>query len=265
MRSLADQGVAIEARPFQIGVRIEHPQELIDRSQYGAFAGNPRLPAAEYALRHRAHGGWRSVHSFCMCPGGVIVPSINREGEICTNGMSRHARDGEFANAALVVPVNEKDFGSGRFDGLAFQERIERAAFEITGSFRAPAQKASDFLADRLGEAPERTSYPLGVEPAQFSRILPRPVYQSIVRALGMTFERSIRGFAGEKGSVLGPETRVTSPVRFVRDEATRESVSTARLYPVGEGSGYAGGIVSSALDGLLTARAITERYKPTG
>jgi len=262
-RTLSDQGVAVEARPFQVGVRIEHPQELIDRAQYGPSAGHPKLPPAEYALRHTAHGGWRSVHSFCMCPGGVVVPSMNEDGQICTNGMSRSARDGEFANAALVAPVGPKDFGTGRFDGLAFQERIERAAFAATGSFSAPAQKAHDFIDDRAGDAPERTSYPLGVVPARFSRILPRRVYQSIVRGLAMTFKRSVRGFATEQGAILGPETRVSSPVRIVRADESRESVSTPGLFPIGEGSGYAGGIVSSALDGLRTARSIIERFKP--
>ena len=262
-RTLSDQGVAMEARPFQVGVRIEHPQEMIDRAQYGTFAGHPRLPPAEYSLRHKAHGGWRSVHSFCMCPGGVVLPAMNEGGQVCTNGMSRAARDGEFANAALVVPVGPKDFGGGRFDGLAFQEHIERAAFKATGSFSAPAQRAGNFIEDREGEPPERTSYPLGVVPVQFSKILPRPVYQSIVRGLAMTFNHSIRGFAGERGTILGPETRVSSPVRIVRGDDTRESISTPGLYPIGEGSGYAGGIVSSAIDGLRTARAIIERFKP--
>lgn len=263
VRVLADQGVGIEARPFQVGVRIEHPQQMIARSQYGESAGHPRLPSAEYSLRHKAHGGWRSVHSFCMCPGGVVVPAMNREGEICTNGMSRRARDGEFANSALVVPVGPKDFGGGRLDGLAFQEQIERAAFAATGSFSAPAQRAEDFVRDRVGDVVERTSYPLGVVPVQWSRILPRAVCQSIVRALAMSFDRSIRGFAGPQGTVLGPETRVTSPVRLVRNERTHESVSTPGLYPAGEGAGYAGGIVSSAIDGLRTARSLIERYCP--
>jgi len=262
-RTLSDQGVAMEARPFQVGVRIEHPQEMIGRAQYGTSAGHPKLPPAEYSLRHKAHGGWRSVHSFCMCPGGVVLPAMNENGEVCTNGMSRSARDGEFANAALVVPVGPKDFGGGRFDGLAFQEHIERAAFKATGSFSAPAQRADHFIEDRKGGVPERTSYPLGVVTAQFSRILPRPVYQSIVRGLAMTFNHSIRGFASERGTVLGPETRVSSPVRIVRGDDTRESISTPGLYPIGEGSGYAGGIVSSAIDGLRTARAIIERFKP--
>ncbi len=263
LRTLADQGVAIAARPFQVGVRIEHPQQMIDHSQYGDFAGHPQLPAADYSLQHTAHGGWRSVHSFCMCPGGVIVPAMNEDGEICTNGMSTSARDGEFANTALVVPVGPKDFGDGRFDGMAFQERIERAAFAATGSFSAPAQRADDFVKDRIGSVPARSSYPLGVVPAQFSRILPHAVCGSIARALAMTFERVIRGFASERGTVLGPETRVSSSVRLVRDERTRQSVSTPGLYPIGEGSGYAGGIISSAIDGIVTARAIIERHRP--
>ncbi len=262
-RNLADQGVALEARPFQIGVRIEHPQEMIDRCQYGRCAGHPRLPAAEYSLQHKARGGWRSVHTFSMCPAGTVVPTVSRAGEVCTSGMSARARGGAFANAALIVPVSPKDFGGGRFDGVAFQERIERAAFAATGSLSAPAQRARDFVADRTGTAPDRTSYPLGIVPVQFSRILPRTVYRSIVRALAITFDRAIRGFAGESGTVLGPETRVSSPLRILRDESSRESVSTPGLFPIGEGAGYAGGIMSSALDGVLTARALVERYRP--
>ena len=263
VRTLSDQGVALAARPFQMGVRIEHPQEMINQAQYGRHAGHPALPAAEYALQHTAHGGWRSVHTFCMCPGGTVVPAVSRAGELCTNGMSRHARDGAFANAALVVPVGPKDFGPGRLAGLSFQEQIERAAFTAAGSLRAPAQKADDFVADRSGDVPDRSSYPLGIVPARFSRLLPRAVCRSIIRALAIAFDRSIRGFAGEQGLVLGPETRVASPVRLLRDLSTRESVSTPGLYPVGEGSGYAGGIVSSAVDGLLTARAVIERFQP--
>jgi len=261
LRTLADQGVALEGRPFQIGVRIEHPQQMVDGSQYGRFSGHPRLPAADYTLRHRAHGGWRSVHSFCMCPGGIVLPAMNREGELCTNGMSRSARDGEFANAALVVPVGPKDFGSDALGGLQFQERIEQAAFKTTGSFAAAVQRADDFVSDRLGSPPERCSYPLGVAPVQFSHILPKAVYGSIIRALKMTFDRTIRGFASDRGTIIGPETRVSAPVRMVRGVRRRESISTPGLYPVGEGSGYAGGIISSAVDGLLTARTIIERF----
>ncbi len=262
-RVLADQGVALEARPFQIGVRIEHQQEIIDRCQYGEFAGHPRLPAAEYSLQHKARGGWRSVHTFYMCPRGTVIPAVTRDGELCTSGMSSSTGDGTFANAALIVSVSPKDFGDGRFDGVAFQERIERAAFAATGSLSAPAQRARDFVADHKGAPPEQTSYPLGVVPVQFSRILPRTTYHSIVRALAITFDRAIRGFAGESATVLGPETRVSSPIRILRDEASRESLSTPGLFPVGEGSGYAGGIMNSALDGVLTARAIIERYRP--
>lgn len=262
-RALSDQAVAIEPRPFQVGVRVEHPQELIDRSQYGRYAGHPRLPAAELRLRHKARGGWRSVHSFCTCPGGIIVPAVNREGELCTNGMSERARAGEFANTALVVAVSPRNFGAGRFDGVRFQERIERAAFAAAGSFAAPAQRANDFLRDRDGPPPDRTSYPLGLVPTRLSQILPNTVYGSIVRAMGMTFDRMVPGFAGEKGSVLAPETRVSSPVRFTRREETRESVSTPGLYPIGEGSGYAGGIVSSAVDGLRTARRLIQAHRP--
>jgi hypothetical protein len=263
VRSLAEQDVALEPRPFQVGVRIEHPQRMIDRNQYGKYADHPALPPAIYTLRHKARDPLRSVHSFCMCPGGAVVPATHRHGHLCTNGMSRHARDGAFANAALVVPVNPKDFGSGPLDGLLFQEHIEQAAFQATGSFRAPAQRADDFVQDRDGPPPQRTSYPLGVVPARFSRLLPRVVYASIARALQVTFDRRIPGYAGEHGTVLGPETRVTSPVRLLRDPASRESVSTPGLFPVGEGSGYAGGIVASALDGLQTARALIKRYAP--
>ena len=263
VRALSDQVVAIEPRPFQVGVRIEHPQELIDRAQYGEYAGHPALPAPEYTLRHKARGGWRSVHSFCTCPGGMIVPATHRPGEVCTNGMSAKARSGAFSNTALVVAVGPDDFGGGRFDGMRFQERLERAAFAATGSFAAPAQRANDFLRDVSGPAPRRTSYPLDVVPVRLSEILPGAVYGSIVRALAMTFDRVIPGFAGEQGTVLAPESRVSSPVRLVRHEESRQSASTPGLYPIGEGSGYAGGIVSSALDGLRTARRIVRTYRP--
>jgi hypothetical protein len=262
---LADQGVALEPRPFQVGVRIEHPQEHIDRAQYGPHAGHSELPPAEYTLRHKARGRWRSVHSFCMCPGGMVVPAMSEQGHVCTNGMSESSRAGAFANAALVVPVGPKDFGTGSLDGVTFQKRIEQAAFGLTGSLSAPAQRASAFVADRTGPPPERTSYPLGVTPCRFSRILPKPVYQSIVRALAITFDRKIPGFAGDDAVVLGPESRVSPPIRVIRDERTRESVSTPGLFPAGEGSGYAGGIVSSAVDGIQTARALIQRYAPPG
>lgn len=198
-----------------------------------------------------------------MCPCGRIVPAVTRDIELCTGGISSGARDGAFANAALIVSVCSKDFGSGRFDGVAFQERIEQAAFATTGSLSAPAQLVRDFVADRKGDPPEHTSYALGVVPVQFSQILPRTLYRSIVRALAITFDRALRGFVSESGTVLGPETRVSSPIRILRDEASRESLSTPGLFPIGEGSGYAGGIMSSALDGVLTARAIIGRYRP--
>jgi uncharacterized FAD-dependent dehydrogenase len=243
------------ARPFAVGARIEHPQPLVDRAQYGRAAGHPRLPAALYQLACTVDD--RGVYSFCMCPGGWIVAAATEEGGLCTNGMSLKRRDSPFADAALVVSVDPRDFGGeGPLAGVAFQRAIERAAFEAGGGgFHAPAQRAADFLAGRASSAAGASSYRPGLAPGRIDALLPPFVAGPLARAIER-WDRTLPGFARE-GQLVGVETRTSAPVRIVRDERTLESPSLAGLYPGGEGAGYAGGIVSAAIDGLRIADAI--------
>lgn len=261
---LREAGVALEPRAFQMGLRIEHPQEIINGAQYGKWSGHPALGAAEYRMVWKGEGDFRAVYSFCMCPGGEIMAATAQSGCLCTNGMSDCARDGRFANSALVVPVNPEDFASfsaGPLCGVRFQEHWERAAFALGGGdWRAPAQKAPDFLSGSETRRIDDTSYRFGVTPADLSRALPGYAIAAIRRALPV-FGRAIRGFDGDAALLTGPETRVSSPVRITRDAETRLSVSTPALYPAGEGAGYASGIMSSAVDGMLTAEAIISRF----
>lgn len=261
IKSLLSQGVAMEAKPFQVGVRIEHPQALVDHGVYGRERGE--LPAAEYVMSCPPRGYSRGLATFCMCPGGVIVPAVCGEGRLSTNGMSRSGRDGAFANSALVVTVNPEELeGSDPLRGLRYQESLERAAYAVTGSCRAPGQTFADFVAGRKSESLPGSSYPLGVEPANLTDLLPR-VLSAAVRNAVPSFERKIPGFA-KRGLLVGIEARVSSPVRIVRDRETFESVSTPGLYPVGEGAGYAGGIVSGAVDGIRAAEAVVKRFSPS-
>jgi hypothetical protein len=263
---LRDSGVALERRAFQMGLRIEHAREMIDGAQYGRWCGHPALGAADYRLVWKGEGGCRPVYSFCMCPGGEVMAATAQDGCLCTNGMSNYARDSEFSNSALVAPVTAEDFASfgeqgDPLAGVRFQEHWERAAFHLGGeAWCAPAQPATDFLAGSKPAAIRRTSYRFGVTPEDLAPILPDFVIGAIRRALPI-FGSSINGFDGASALLMGPETRVSSPVRIPRNEETRESVSTPGLYPVGEGAGYASGIMSSAVDGVLTAEAIISRF----
>jgi len=263
---LRDAGVALERRAFQMGLRIEHPRELIDRSQYGKWREHPALGAADYRIVWKGESGFRPVYSFCMCPGGEVMAATAQDGCLCTNGMSNHARDGKFSNSALVVPVFPEDFAScgeqnDPLAGIRFQEQWERAGFKLgAGLWRAPTQTAPDFLAGSASAKMRETSYRFGVVPADLSQVLPPFIITSIRKALPV-FGQAIRGFDGADALLIGPETRVSSPVRIPRNEESRESVSTRGLYPVGEGAGYASGIMSSAVDGILTAEAIIARF----
>jgi hypothetical protein len=263
---LRDSGVALERRAFQMGLRIEHPRELIDQSQYADWRGHPALGAAEYRIVWTGESGFRPVYSFCMCPGGEVMAATAQDGCLCTNGMSNHARDGGFSNSALVVPVSPEDFASFGIQGdplagVRFQEHWERAGFRLgTGRWRAPAQPAPDFLAASVPAKTRETSYRFGVIPADMSHVLPPFIITSIRKALPV-FGKSVKGFDGAGALLIGPETRVSSPVRIPRNEETRESISTRGIYPVGEGAGYASGIMSSAVDGILTAEAIIARF----
>ena len=268
LRMLSRHGVKFVPKPFQLGVRIEHPQTLVDRWQYGERCGQTQLPPADYHLVAKgAAGRYGDLFSFCMCPGGVILPTNESPGLIATNGASRSKRDGAMGNAGLVItldPVNvcaaAADDPLAAFDYL---EAIERAAFESTGgTYHVPCQRATDFLAGRISDGAAQTTYPLGGAWRELRDLLPPAVWQSLTIGLGRLDSR-MPGFAGPEAIITAPETRASGPIRVLRDRDTRESVSTAGLYPVGEGAGYAGGIISAGIDGLKTAEVIIGRYAP--
>lgn len=264
VRLLAQRGVRVEAKPFQFGVRIEHPQELVDRWQYGPMCGHVALPPAEYWIKARgAAGPAGDVFSFCMCPGGMILPTNERAGLIATNGASRSSRSGKFANSGLVATIRPEAFGGDPLAGLDYIERWERAAFELAGGdYAAPAQRASDYLASRASDGTLTTTYPLGGRWRDLRAILPDFVADALARALPV-FDRNHPGYAGADAIVTGPESRASSPVRLPRNTETLESANVAGLYPVGEGAGYAGGIISAAVDGLRAAEKIAALYAP--
>ena len=261
-RTLAEGGIPVAPKPFALGVRIEHPQRLVDDSQYGLFAGHPRLgPAAYKMVFHGSEG--RSAYTFCMCPGGEVIAAASEEGGVVTNGMSRFDRSRENGNSALLVESRPEDFGSADpLAGVEFQRIWERRAFELGGrTFRAPAQRVGDVLAgrgsDRFGAV--LPSYRPGVVAADLSLCLPGFV-PPILREAILHFDRRLRGFALPDAVLIGVETRSSSPVRILRD-ASFQSVVRG-LYPAGEGAGYSGGIVSSAVDGIRAAEAIAREYR---
>ncbi|MDR3086091.1 MAG: FAD-dependent monooxygenase [Christensenellaceae bacterium] len=257
---LRESGLRMEQKAFSIGLRIEHPQALIDRAQYGEFAGHPALGAAEYKLSCHLPGG-RSVYSFCMCPGGRVLAATSEEGLLNINGMSAFARDGENANSALLCSVEPGDFGGeGPLAGIEFQRRFEKKAFEAGGGrFFAPAQLVGDFLAGRESRAfgAVRPSFAPGVTPADLRACLPGFAAQAIREALPQ-FARRVRGFTDHESVLTGVETRSSSPLRIPRDQISLQS-SIFGLYPCGEGAGYAGGILSAAADGARCAAALLE------
>ena len=256
MQRLFDQGLSMVRKPFAMGVRIEHPRELIDRAQYGTFAGHPALGAASYKLAFHTPDG-RGVYTFCMCPGGAVIAAASQPGGVVTNGMSLHARAERNSNAALLVGVHPDDFGDDHpLAGFVLQRSIEKAAFQAGGgSFRAPAQRVEDFLADRetvrFGEV--LPSYRPGVVPADLRAVLPDFLTLNLKHGI-RAMDRQLKGFALPDAVLTGPETRSSSPVRVPRN-AHGEAETLPGLYPVGEGAGYAGGIVSAAVDGIAAAR----------
>jgi uncharacterized FAD-dependent dehydrogenase len=261
-RYLYDSGFALAPKPFAVGVRAEHPQSLIDESQYGAFARHPKLGAADYKLTCQAAG--RGVYSFCMCPGGFVVASGAGPREMVVNGMSNFDRAGENANAALVVQVFPEDFGAGALDGMAFQQQLERAAWDLGGGEGlAPACRLEDFVKGR-GTArfgAVRPTFRPGVTGADLSLCLPPFVTDGLREALAV-FARQIRGFDMPDAVLTAVESRTSAPVRILRG-VDMQSLSHRGVYPVGEGAGYAGGIVSSAVDGLKAAEAIISQFRP--
>lgn len=260
---LYQAGVAIVPKPFSVGVRIEHPQKLIDAAQFKTFAGHPKLGPADYKLAYHAANG-RSAYTFCMCPGGTVVAASSEKGYVVTNGMSEYSRSGENANSALLVGVEPADFGSSHpLAGVAFQRRWEQRAFILGGeNYKAPAQLAGDFLADRpstrFGQV--KPSYPRGVQPGSLNECLPGFVIDTLKEAIP-ELDKKLKGFALPEAVMTGVETRSSSPVRIVRNEFMEASL--LGLYPAGEGAGYAGGIISAAVDGIKAAEAIASRFAP--
>lgn len=255
-------GAVLEPKSFAVGFRVEHSQEWLDLHQYGPGEHQKYLPAADYRLTDNLelHGDKRGVYSFCMCPGGVIVITATEPGGLCINGMSHASRNSPWANSAVVVSVDPKDFawggGSGVLAGVEFQRRAERAAFERGGStFAAPAQRVSDFVAGKTSQDLRLSSYRPGVVPTSLDDIYPSYVNEALRIAI-KGWNRRMPGYLTSEAHLLGVETRTSSPVRVTRGE-NLESISLARLIPVGEGAGYAGGIMSAAVDGLRAADKI--------
>jgi uncharacterized FAD-dependent dehydrogenase len=256
---LEDRGVYIEAKPFSIGFRIEHPQSLIDIARFGPNAGNAILGAADYKLVHHASNG-RDVYSFCMCPGGTVVAATSEENRVVTNGMSQYSRNERNANAGIVVAITPDDYPGGPLAGIEFQRRWESAAFIAGGStYAAPAQRVGDFIAavasTSLGSVIP-SSRP-GVTPTDLSTCLPGYAILAIREAL-TAFGRQIRGYDMADAVLTGVETRTSSPIRIKRDD-TFQSLNTKGLFPAGEGAGYAGGILSAGVDGIKIAEAVAQ------
>ena len=259
-RMLQDRGVYVEAKPFSIGFRIEHPQSLIDGVRWGESAGHELLGSADYKLVHHCKNG-RSVYSFCMCPGGTVVAATSEEGHVVTNGMSQYSRKERNANAGIVVGITpDEDYPGDALAGIDFQRRWEVAAFKAGGeNYKAPAQKVGDFLAGRpstdLGSV--IPSYTPGITMTDLSACVPAYAVEAIREAIP-AFDRKIKGYAMRDALLTGVETRTSSPIRIKRN-AEYESINTGGLYPAGEGAGYAGGILSAAVDGIEVAEAVAK------
>jgi len=260
--ALAAAGASLVPKAFSVGVRIEHLQSAIDRALYGDFAGHPNLPRGEYQLSYRTPQG-RAAYTFCMCPGGQVVAAASEEGGIVTNGMSRYARDGKNANAALAVSVSPEDFGNGWRDGVAFQRKIETAAYvRGGGAYRAPASTVGALLGiSASGRAAVEPTYPLGVKETDLAVLFPAQI-TALLRAALPILGKRLAGFDDPAAFLTAPETRTSSPVRVLRGQDGC-AVGVSGLYPCGEGAGYAGGIMSAAVDGLRCALALMRRYAP--
>ena len=263
---LNERKVQIRQKPFSIGVRIEHPQKLIDETQYGKHKDNRKLGAAEYRLTYQATNG-RAAYTFCMCPGGEVVAAASEENMIATNGMSEYKRDKENANSALLIQVNTDDFGSDHvLAGMEFQRKYERLAFELGGgNYRAPVQLVGDFLTDNESSQVKsvKPSYRPDILLTDLRKCLPDFVVETMKEAL-VEMDKKLHGFASEDAILTGVETRSSAPIRIEREEESLESVNTKGLFPCGEGGGYAGGIISGAVDGIRIAEKIIEKFKST-
>jgi uncharacterized FAD-dependent dehydrogenase len=256
---LHDAGVFLEAKPFSIGFRIEHPQSLIDRARLGKFAGHAMLGAADYKLVHHASNG-RSVYSFCMCPGGTVIAATSEVGRVVTNGMSQYSRNERNANAGIVVGITPEDYPGGPLAGIDYQRELESRAFQLGGGdYSAPGQLVGDFIRQRPSQSfgSVLPSYKPGVRLGDLGPSLPAFAIEAIREALP-AFDRQIQGFALEDAVLTGVETRTSSPVRIRRGHDL-QSVNTRGLFPGGEGAGYAGGIMSAAIDGIRVAEAVSQ------
>ncbi|MBE0439156.1 MAG: NAD(P)/FAD-dependent oxidoreductase [Gammaproteobacteria bacterium] len=255
---LLDQGVYIEPKPFSIGFRIEHPQSVIDKARFGDNAGNPILGAADYKLVHHCKNG-RSVYSFCMCPGGTVVAAASEQGGVVTNGMSQYSRNERNANAAIVVGIEpEKDYPGHPLAGIDLQRKLEQLAYKLGGGdYHAPAQLVGDYLKNKPSKALGDVipSYQPGVNLGDLSKALP-PFANEAIREAIPEFDKKIKGFAMQDAVLTGVETRTSSPICIKRDKDF-QSINTKGLYPTGEGAGYAGGILSAAIDGIKVAEAV--------
>ena len=256
-RMLHARGVYMEAKPFSVGFRIEHPQSLIDRARLGKYAGHPKLGAADYKLVHHAKNG-RSVYSFCMCPGGTVVAATSEPNRVVTNGMSQYSRNERNANSGIVVGITPEDYPGGPLAGIELQERLESHAYLLGGStYEAPAQLVGDFIAGKasseLGSV--EPSYKPGVKLVDLADALPAYAIEAIREALP-AFDKQIKGFALHDAVLTGIETRTSAPLRITRGE-TMQSLNVKGLFPAGEGAGYAGGILSAGVDGIRIAEAL--------
>lgn len=254
------QGLAMENKPFAIGMRIEHKQEWVNKTQYHRFYKHPSLSAASYFL-----SDGKGVYTFCMCPGGTVVAATSLKNHVVVNGMSNYARDLENANSAVLVQVDESEYGTQLFDGMRFIDTIEKQAFQLGGSnYKAPAQRVVDYLENKPSKSIKaiNPSYPLGVTLCNLNELFPDTLNQKIKQGL-FTFEKKMNGFISEDALLSGVETRSSCPIRIIRDKETLNSISIKGVYPCGEGAGYAGGIVSSAIDGMKCAEKIIEQFHP--
>ncbi|MFD3155680.1 NAD(P)/FAD-dependent oxidoreductase [Haloimpatiens sp. FM7330] len=262
---LCNKGVFMTPKPFAIGVRVEHLQQMINENQYGKFANHPRLKAADYRLTYTSKNSNRSVYSFCMCPGGEVVAAASENERLVTNGMSYHKRDKTNANAAIVVSVGKDDFqGSSPLMGMEFQRHYESLAYKVGGGgYKAPIQLLGDFMKDEISKkfGSIKPTYRPGYKFVNLKECLPSYVIETLKEGF-VNFDKKIRGFGSKDAILTGIETRTSAPVRIERNEKL-QSISIKGLYPAGEGAGYAGGIVSAAVDGLKVAESIMKEYTP--
>lgn len=255
---LYERGVYVEAKPFSIGFRVEHPQSLIDVCRFGPNAGNEILGAADYKIVHHASNG-RSVYSFCMCPGGTVVAASSEEGRVVTNGMSQYSRNERNANSAIVVGITPADYPGHPLAGIAFQRELESRAFVLGGgNYDAPGQLMGDFVAGRPSKefGSVIPSFKPAVHLTDLSTALPEYAITAMREAF-VAFDKQIKGYYKQDAVLTGVETRTSSPIRIKRDDDTLQSLNTAGLFPAGEGAGYAGGIMSAAIDGIRVAEAV--------